>query len=107
MRERFSTRSDTNRAVQPQKIVKGLKRWIQKDDELHYIYILLKYFKDHPSDLSICCIFCQFCGANKTRYRKTVFYAPNFEEVEEAYWFGPVHLPVTLALTQEPLEIGI
>ena len=21
-------------------------------------------------------------------------YAPNFEEVEEAYWFGPVHLSV-------------
>ena len=42
------------------------------------------------------------------------FYAPNFEEVEEAYWFGPVHLSVcpsvrlsvTLALGQEPLEIG-
>ena len=36
------------------------------------------------------------------------------EEVEEAYWFGPVHpcvrpsvrLCVTLALRQEPLEIG-
>ena len=39
-----------------------------------------------------------------------IFYAPNFEEVEEAYWFGPVHLSVrlsvTLALVQEPLEIG-
>ena len=38
------------------------------------------------------------------------FYAPNFKEVEEAYWFGPVHpsvrLCVTLALGQEPLEIG-
>ena len=34
------------------------------------------------------------------------FYAPNFEEVEEAYWFGPVRLSVTLALCQEPLEIG-
>ena len=38
------------------------------------------------------------------------FYAPNFEEVEEAYWFGPVHpsvrLCVTLALGQELLEIG-
>ena len=33
-------------------------------------------------------------------------YAPNFEEVEEAYWFGPVRLSVTLALGQEPLEIG-
>ena len=37
-------------------------------------------------------------------------YAPNFEEVLEAYWFGPVRpsvrLCVTLALGQEPLEIG-
>ena len=33
-------------------------------------------------------------------------YAANFEEVEEAYWFGPVRLSVTLALGQEPLEIG-
>ena len=41
-------------------------------------------------------------------------YAPNFEEVWEAYWFGPVRpsvrpsvrLCVTLALGQEPLKIG-
>ena len=45
-------------------------------------------------------------------------YASNFEEVEDAYWFGPVRLSVdlfvdlsvrlsvTLALSQEPLEIG-
>ena len=26
------------------------------------------------------------------------FYAPNFEEVEEAYWFGPVHAWVTLCI---------
>ena len=25
---------------------------------------------------------------------KTCFYAPNFEEVEGAYWFGPVCLSV-------------
>ena len=25
---------------------------------------------------------------------KNVFYAPNFEEVEGAYWFGPVRLTV-------------
>ena len=37
-----------------------------------------------------------------------LFYAPNFKEVEEAYWFGPVRPSVrlTLALGQEPLEIG-
>ena len=41
-------------------------------------------------------------------------YAPNFEEVEEAYWFGFAHLSVcpsvrlsvTLAPGQEPLERG-
>ena len=39
-------------------------------------------------------------------------YAPNFEEVWEAYSFGPVRpsvcpsVSVTLALGQEPLEIG-
>ena len=37
-------------------------------------------------------------------------YAPSFEEVEEAYWLGPVHLPVCLSVTlapgQKPLEIG-
>ena len=48
----------------------------------------------------------------------TSVYAPNFEEVEEAYWFGPVRLSVDLsvvlsvrlsvmlALGQEPLQIG-
>ena len=38
------------------------------------------------------------------------FYAPNFEEVEGAYWFGhvsgSVHACVTLAYSQERLEIG-
>ena len=41
------------------------------------------------------------------------FYAPNFEEVEEAYWFGPVPPCVCLcihrshfAYGQERLEIG-
>ena len=41
------------------------------------------------------------------------YYAPNFEEVEGAYWFGPVHLSVRLSVTpvvgcktREPLELG-
>ena len=41
---------------------------------------------------------------------KSVHYAPNFEEVEGAYWFGPVRLCVRGALRfaygQELLEIG-
>ena len=37
------------------------------------------------------------------------FYAPNFEEVEGAYWFGTVRLSVTPYVgckTREPLELG-
>ena len=40
-------------------------------------------------------------------------YAPNFEEIEGAYWFGPIHLSVCLPntplvcfKTSEPLELG-
>ena len=29
---------------------------------------------------------------------ETPFYAPNFEEVEGAYWFGPVRLSVRLSV---------
>ena len=32
----FSTRSNTNRAVQPQKITRSLKFWIKKVEELYY-----------------------------------------------------------------------
>ena len=28
----------------------------------------------------------------------SVYYAPNFEEVEEAYWFGPVRPSVDLSV---------
>ena len=39
-----------------------------------------------------------------------VFYAPNFKEVEEAHWFGPVHPCVhgwvTLCIQSRMLEIG-
>ena len=37
------------------------------------------------------------------------FYAPNFKEVQEAYWFGPVRLCVSrshFAYGQEQLEVG-
>ena len=33
----FSTRSDTNRAVQPQKMARGLKFWIQEVEEQYYL----------------------------------------------------------------------
>ena len=36
------------------------------------------------------------------------FYAPNFEKVEGAYWFGPVRLsimPFVGCKTREPLEL--
>ena len=32
----FPTRSDTNRPVQSQKMARGLKFWIQKEEELYY-----------------------------------------------------------------------
>ena len=32
------TRSDTNRAVQSQKMVRGWKFWFQKEEELYYLY---------------------------------------------------------------------
>ena len=45
----------------------------------------------------------------RTKSLKFSFYAPNFEEVEGAYWFGPVclcvHACVTLAYGHEPLDI--
>ena len=34
------------------------------------------------------------------------FYAPNFKEVEEAYWFGLVRGVLRFAYGQERLEIG-
>ena len=50
-------------------------------------------------------------------HRRSSFYAPNFEEVEGAYWFGPVRLSVCPSVrlsvtpyvgckTREPLELG-
>ena len=41
--------------------------------------------------------------------RTRIFYAPNFEDVEEAYWFGTVRACVRgsyFAFGQERLEIG-
>ena len=36
---------------------------------------------------------------------ETFFQAPNFEEIEEAYWFGPVCLSVTLAIGLHSVKI--
>ena len=33
----FWTRSDTNQAVQPQKMARGLKFWIEKVEGLYYV----------------------------------------------------------------------
>ena len=33
----FPTRSDTNRAVQPQKVARGLKFWVQEEEGLYYL----------------------------------------------------------------------
>ena len=48
-------------------------------------------------------------GSGKCFMSWDSFYAPNFEEIEGAYWFGPVRLSVTPFVsckTREPLEIG-
>ena len=34
---RFPTRSDTNQAVQLQRMTRGLKFWIWKEEELYYV----------------------------------------------------------------------
>ena len=36
----------------------------------------------------------QDCSGNRHVALNFSFYAPNFEEVEGAYWFGPVRLSV-------------
>ena len=38
--------------------------------------------------------YCRCSKLQKKYVGKHVFYAPNFQEVEEAYWFGPVRLSV-------------
>ena len=35
----FTTRSDTNQALQPKTMVRGLKFWIKTVDGLYYIYL--------------------------------------------------------------------
>ena len=46
-------------------------------------------------------------SANISQTRNKVFIAPNFEEVEGAYWFGNLSIrPLRVARGQERLEIG-
>ena len=44
-------------------------------------------------------------ASNNILLHNKYLYASNFEEVEEAYWFGPVRL-LRFAYGQERLEIG-
>ena len=78
----------------------------RNDLDLQYLHIFIH---------SIRCLLLLICRslAAIVSEKSTVFtfYDPNIEEVCEAYWFGPsvrlsVRLCVTLALGQEPLEIG-
>ena len=56
----FSTRSDTNRAVQPQKMARSLKFWIYTKEEegLYYLYSenkdADKLCSYHAADLRLC-----------------------------------------------------
>ena len=59
----FPTRSDTNRAVQPHKMARGLKFWIWLVDELYYPYSenkgadQLRGYRE--ADLRLCFRICQ------------------------------------------------
>ena len=59
----FPTRSDTNQAVQPQKIARGLKFWILVVEELHYMCGENKgpdqLHGYHKADLCLCFRICK------------------------------------------------
>ena len=59
----FATRSDTNRAVQPYKMVKGLKFLIQKVEGWHYLRSVYKGADQmhgySAADLHLCFCICK------------------------------------------------
>ena len=54
----FLTRSETNPAVQSQKMVRGLKFWIYEVEGLHYLCSENKG-ADQPGDLRLCFRICK------------------------------------------------
>ena len=56
----FPTRSDTNQAVQPHKIVRGLKVWIKEEEGLYY---LCSENKGADQLLGYCELICVFVFA--------------------------------------------
>ena len=62
----FLTRSDTDRAVQPQKKARGLKFWIKKEEGLHFLCGEIKSADQlrgqHAADLRFCCPICKRAG---------------------------------------------
>ena len=59
----FPTRSDTNQAVQLQKMARGLKFWIEKIEGLYYLCSENKDADqlrgDHEADLRLCFRICK------------------------------------------------
>ena len=59
----FPTRSDTNPAVQPQKMVRGLRFQIKKVEELYYLCSKYKGIDQlhgyHAADLRLCFLICK------------------------------------------------
>ena len=53
----FLNRSDTNRAVQAQKMVRDKKFWIQKLEELYF-----PHGENCEADLRLCICICRLCG---------------------------------------------
>ena len=63
---------------------------------VYFCFIFSEPFQDGSyKNLHICPSLSSFTFTNWDSTDKVIltyfFYAPNFEEVEEAYWFGPVH----------------
>ena len=88
------TRSDTNRAVQSQKMVRGLKFWIQKVEELYHPCSenkgadqLRSYFE---ADLRLCFRLCRLlvfpCGGSFSLACVTAFsHSPSFYSTDLSY----------------------
>ena len=64
----FMTRTDTNRAVQPQKMVRGLKLCIKKEEGLYYLCSKNEE-ADHPHVHLICTFVFRIC--KKISYNAT------------------------------------
>ena len=63
----FTTRSDANRAVQPNKMIRDLKVWISEVEGLYYIHVV------KTNALITAQLICAFVFAYEPRHEKTGF----------------------------------